>query len=177
MGMIITSIILMCSVVSLFSCIERPYEPGETTGPGGFAEITGAGVTFQYRVIDSGQNLECILSATATGWVAVGFGTGSIKDGGNIIIGYISGGTVYIQDEMASGWAHSVDSQQDLANVSGTESGGVTELRFTIPLDSGDSEDIALIEGNNYYVYLAYSSADDFTTSHGLDRAVVPITF
>ena len=54
---------------------------------------------------------------------------------------------------------------------------GVTELRFTIPLDSGDRYDRVLAAGKTYKVNLAYGrqGQDNFNAYHGA-RTQVEIT-
>jgi hypothetical protein len=64
----------------------------------------------------------------------------------------------------------------DVTAKSGTEVGGTTEIRFTIPLNSGDPRDRVLVGGNNYAVILSHgpNGADNFTTQH-TERAVTVI--
>lgn len=72
----------------------------------------------------------------------------------NIIIGYVSGSDVFIRDDYGSGpTAHQADTAgggtEDLSDPGGTESGGVTEISFRIPLDSGDPRDRSLNGGGD----------------------------
>ncbi len=157
------------------SCIEKPYEPG--TGPGvTFKQASAASVTFKWKV--NGSNLDCVMIAPAAGWVAVAFGSGATNHGGagNLIIGYVDGsGVAHATDENMSILPHTPDSQQDISNITGTETGGATEIHFTIPLNSGDTNDMALIEGQQYYLFTAYCSSDDTTAYHD-DRGITQIT-
>ncbi|HPF32832.1 MAG TPA: DOMON domain-containing protein, partial [Candidatus Sabulitectum sp.] len=58
----------------------------------------------------------------------------------------------------------------DLTVDGGFESGGSTEIHFTIPLDSGDAYDKALSPGGTYPIILARSAdgQDNFTAPHSL---------
>lgn len=141
-------------------------------GAQGWQELTVGGFTLQWATV-AGDSLAVEVSAPTTGWVAVGFDPDSIMLGANIIIGYVSSGTPNLRDDY--GWqvtGHRDDlllgGTRDLTVDGGTESGGATEIRFTIPLDSGDAYDKALVPGNSYPVILAMgpAGADDFSTQH-----------
>jgi len=138
----------------------------------GFKTKTAGGVTLKWKVEDS--DLLVKVSASTTGWVAVGFDPTSRMQNANIIIGYVSGGEVFIRDDYGSGLtAHQADvtggGTDDVTDKAGTETGGATEITFSIPLDSGDTRDRPLVEGNTYTVLLARGTngVDNFTTEHG----------
>ncbi len=153
----------------------------------GYKSVTTAGVTFQWMVVDSGTNLDCILTATATGWVAVGFHSNTATASGkgffaNIIIGYVdlTGTSVSVVDNYNdSGNGHGPDTSftgaDDIITYSGTEINGITELRFKIPLNSGDPYDLPLVVGDYYNILLAWDADDDTTKRHD-ERGVVPNT-
>ena len=65
----------------------------------------------------------------------------------------------------------------NLSNVEGEEVDGVTTIRFTIPLDSGDELDRVLTPGNKHKMLAAHglNGADDFGTYHG-ERGSAEIT-
>ncbi len=138
----------------------------------GWQEIDFQG--FNLKWATTGANaLSVELTGPTTGWVAVGFDPDSIMLGANILIGYVSSGTTYIRDDY--GWqtfSHRADTllggTQDFVIDGGSESGGSTEIRFTIPLDSGDQYDKPLSPGTTYTVLLARgpNGVDDFTTQH-----------
>jgi hypothetical protein len=91
----------------------------------------------------------------------------------NIIIGYVTNGSLNITDQYGTATTdHQLDTEiggsNDIADASGSESNGRTELRFRIPLDSGDDADKPLTPGETYTVLLAHGpeDADDTTTYH-----------
>jgi hypothetical protein len=138
----------------------------------GWQELVVGNFTLRWATIP-GDSLAVELSAPTTGWVAVGFDPDSIMLGANIVIGYVVSTTPTLRDDY--GWqvtGHRDDlllgGTRDLTVDGGTESGGTTEIMFTIPLDSGDPYDKPLVPGNTYPIILAMgpNGADDFSTQH-----------
>jgi hypothetical protein len=165
---LLMSALLVMVFLYVTSCVDRPYYPlapsvTPTGTPYASASIGGIGVEFLWKV--NGANLDCIMKSNGSGWVAVGLNTAQAKDG-NILIGYVDGGGAHVRYDNMSSWPHAPNAVQNVTNISGTESGGRTELHFTIPLNSGDPNNIILVPGNSYYIFGAYSSADNYTTYH-----------
>jgi len=137
----------------------------------GFESVTNAGVTVSWMV--KGSDLSVVISARTTGWVAVGFDPSRMMGDANIIIGYVMDGQVFVRDDFGVGnIRHGADSANggvdNLADITGSEEGGVTTIGFTIPLDSGDGMDKPLVAGRTYRIIMAYGpdGADDFSTHH-----------
>lgn len=140
-----------------------------------FNQITSGKMTLQWKA-ESG-NLRVRVSAPTTGWVAVGFNTKTGKKGANLIIGYVKDGKLFIQDAYGTSvTSHasdvSLEGTDNITNKSGTEADGVTEIVFTIPLDSGDEKDIPLVIGKTYNALLAYGKSDNFTGMHSFVRTI-----
>ena len=96
----------------------------------------------------------------------------------NIIIGYVDQTGVYVRDDFGdSAYSHASDissgGTDNITNITGSEEEGVTEINFSIPLDSGDTFDRVLTQGNVYPVILAYGSNDDFDSIHTVRTSVV----
>lgn len=138
-----------------------------------YFSVTAAGVTLNYRVTPDQLNLDCQLIANTTGWVAVGFAPVQAMQGANFIIGYHQNGNTFIRDD----WGNSTTSHVSDTSLGGTnniisssssETGGVTQLNFVIPLNSGDSFDRVLAVGQTYPVILGRgpNGSDNFTTYH-----------
>ncbi len=144
----------------------------------GYKTLTTAGVVFQYKIINCGTVADIILSATGTGWVAVGWhGNTSTSvgkgQGASILIGNVVGGVATVRDDLNTGTGNThvddttIGGVNNVTNLSGTEIGGVTELRFRYPLNTGDVNDVQLVFGKRYNFLLAYhSTIDSFTTKH-----------
>ncbi len=142
------------------------------------AGIAGAGEwksadaeEFSLEWMVDGDDLNVIVSSTTEGWIAVGFDpTNKMKDA-NIIIGYVDDGEVTIEDHFGNRQiSHRSDEAlggtDDIMNIDGSEIEGVTELSFTIPLDSGDPNDRVLVEGQTYKVIFASYRKDKITMKH-----------
>lgn len=153
----------------------------------GLSGIAGAG---DWKTADSGgfhlewmvdgENLNVKVSTQTEGWVAVGFNPSRKMKDANIIIGFVENGTVTIEDHFGNGQiSHRSDTSlggnDDVSNKAGTEVNGVTELSFTIPLDSGEQDDRALMEGETYKVIFASYRKDKITMKHN-HRSSVMIT-
>ncbi len=144
----------------------------------GLSGIAGAG---DWKTVDSGDfhlewmvdgdNLNVKVSTETEGWVAVGFNPSKKMKDANIIIGFVENGTVTIEDHFGNGQiSHRSDialgGSDDVSNKAGTEVNGVTELSFTIPMDSGEQDDRALMEGETYKVIFASNRKDKITAKH-----------
>jgi hypothetical protein len=145
-----------------------------------YQTATVVGVTLQYRTSLDSSNLECILSAPATGWVAVGFNPSSGMMDGNFVFGFVMNNVLSIRDDWGTDLhMHASDTSlggtDNIMDASGTEIAGATEISFTIPLNSGDAFDQALAIGQSYPILLAYGATDDFT-SHHTDRGASTIS-
>lgn len=177
-----TVVLVLLAVLAVFvsSCTTREDEPpivpqGTPTPDGqGYYTVSGAGVTFKWKT--NGSNpafLDCKVSAASSGWVAVGFNNASSMDGANFIIGYVTGGTTaVISDEYGMGHSHFTDTgnsgTNDITSPAGTESGGTTELVFTIPYNSGDAHDKVLSKGGTTWVIFGRGpdGQDNTTAQH-----------
>ncbi|MCF7793298.1 MAG: hypothetical protein K9N09_05920 [Candidatus Cloacimonetes bacterium] len=127
--------------------------------------------TFKWKVV--GDSLRCMLLAPTTGWLAVGFDPTDDMQNANFIIGYVNNGTTYVRDDFGvSETMHSADvglgGENHVTRVFGHEESGISEIRFTIPLNSGDQYDRILIPGQTYEIIFAYgfNGADDFNSMH-----------
>ncbi len=138
----------------------------------GYSSIVEEGITLRWKV--NGANLDVILRAPTDGWVSVGFKPGMRMKDANYIIGFVdNGGGIHIRDDYGtSPMAHKSDEalggKSDILNPSGIRQGKNTELRFSIPLDSGDKYDQPLKPGERIPVILAYgpASGDGFSAYH-----------
>ncbi|MBI4833324.1 MAG: hypothetical protein HY811_00690 [Planctomycetes bacterium] len=140
-----------------------------------FNRIASGTMVLQWKA--EGDNLRIRVSAPATGWISVGFDATNRHQDANIIIGYISNGRLFIQDDYGTGsTTHSSDislgGTDNITEKTGAEANGTTELVFTIPLNSGDSRDKPLVVGNSYNVILGYGNTDNFTGMHAFARTI-----
>jgi len=182
---------LLVTSVLLAVIVFSAYSQGDGEGDAGLGDITlegysratdeNMGFDFQWKV--EGEELHVQMAAVTTGWIALGFDPTKMMAGANIIIGYVSDGSVFLSDDYGSGQVkHSPDEElggeEHLSRIDGEEENGATRIRFTIPLNSGDSYDKPLVPGNTYKVIYAYgpNGSDDFGSYHSRKRGSFEIT-
>jgi len=112
------------------------------------------------------------ISAKTTGWVGIGFNpTVEMKDA-NFIIGYVKEGKVKVTDHFGiTNRQHQNDTKiggkKNITNITGSEKNKVTEIGFTLPLNSGDPKDQVLYPDKETVVLLAHGSGrDSFRAKH-----------
>lgn len=168
--------VLAAIVAVISTCNTRKNEPAgplptvsatPTPGTDGYWSATTAGITFKWKV--NGANLDCKMSSSTTGWVAVGLNGSGVMDGANIIIGYVTGGSTAVIDDQKGGFHfHTPDTLDNLSNVSGTETAGTTELLFTMPLaNDANSQDLSLVQGGTYWLIATNGGSGDDTLGAG----------
>lgn len=174
-------IIVAFLLISCNSVRDEPTNPlDDLPDAEGFYTVQNGAYMLRYKVIP-GQNLECILRANTNGWLAVGFDPTSQMKDANLIIGYVSSGNAFIRDDFGvSNTSHTADTDlggnSDVTLISATEAQGVSTLRFSIPLDSGDSKDRVLQVGSSYPVIFARGNDDDFDSMHdGIGSGTIKI--
>lgn len=137
-------------------------------GDEGYNTKTVDNFTVMWKTNDAADSLLVKVSATTVGLVMIGFDLNPLNglQGANIITGYVASDTAYIRDNFGTGLqAYAADvvlgGTDDATDKAGTEIDGVTEISFTIPLDSGDSRDCVLEVGQAYIIFLAWGTADN----------------
>lgn len=133
-------------------------------------EVQDKKISFAWKV--DGDRLAVKLSAQTTSWVGIGFNPTKMMKDANFILGYVKDGKVELSDDFGnSDMSHSPDSQlggsEDVTLVGGTEEGGVTTIEFTVPLQSPDKNDNAIVVDGDTTILLAYGGGrDTFKTKH-----------
>lgn len=129
-----------------------------------------AGVTLEWE--RSGDQLIMTISAETEGWIAVGFDPEKKMRGANILIGYVDeDGSVILEDHYGhSQFNHrsdeSLGGSSDVQILEGSETNGVSTIRFSIPLNSGDEYDKVLVPGQEHKVITAWGQGDRMTVRH-----------
>ncbi len=166
--------VLMCCVLFLSFCTTKEEETGNDNGNGtgdDYKSVTVGDFTLEWKTDTLGM-LHVKVRAPTTGWVAVGFDPTTGMQDANIIIGYVNNGVNIRDDFGIARDAHASDvslgGEDNVTNKSGTETTDLTEI--IIPLDSGDSRDRPLVEGNTYTVILAYGQDNAFDVYHDTAR-------
>ncbi len=135
----------------------------------GFKEVEVKDFVFQWKI--DGENIDIILTAPTTGWVAVGFNPGRMMKDANILIGYVENNEVFMRDDFGAGnTKHKADldlgGTDNITITGGSEKDGKTTLEFSIPLNSEDLNDRELEPGVEYKLIFAYGEKDNFTSYH-----------
>lgn len=133
--------------------------------------VTKGSLTFTLRTRPAGEYWEMELSVNAAGWVAVGFDPTMWMADADIKIGYVTDSHTGMRDDFGVGpTSHNSDQshggKSHLFNLSGSETSGVTTLRFVVPQTGAESFDKSLTPGSSHNVIFAAASSDDFTTKH-----------
>lgn len=119
-----------------------------------------------------GDRLEVALAARTSGWVSVGFNPSNVmKDANILMLAIAPDGTVLAEDHFGTGlFTHRPDltlgGTEDVTVISGSEEGGWTRVRFSIPLASADAYDQALAKGKTVKLIVASASSDRFNAKH-----------
>ena len=144
----------------------------------GFKEVSQAGFTLAWKVHDNAIDVK--VSYATNGWVGVGFGKNGTMEGSHIVIGFVLDGKATVADHF--GYAHDKHGPEDkvggkdtLTARGGTFIGDKTTITFTMPLNTGNPKDPALVEGETYKVILANGGQDaqDLETYHGRDGRII----
>ncbi len=169
--------LILVSLAVLFSCGSGASGAEVVQNPGVENSVTVDDFTMEWSILEN--EIAISMSAPTTGWVAVGFDPSAAMKDADIVIGYVENGEVFISDDWGDGHiTHSPDTElggtSNVTAITGSEAGGVTELSFSIPLDSGDQYDKVLHEGMTVSVIMAYGpqGSDDFQGYHAWAETV-----
>lgn len=137
----------------------------------GYTSVAAKEIQVKWKV--EGENIHFEVSAPTTGWVSIGFDPSRAMKDADMIFGYVASGDTIIEDHFGTGaFSHAKDTSlggsSDIDNAEGSETGGKTTLRFTIPIDSGDEYDTPLTPGETHTLLIAHGpdGADDSSTKH-----------
>lgn len=127
-------------------------------------------MSFQWKI--DGDQIHIKLAAKTKGWVGVGFNPSKMMKDANFILGYVKNGKPAVTDHFGTGERiHQSDKKtggkNNISNIFGKEENGKTEIGFTIPLNSGDSNDQEIRVNQDTKILLAYGAGrDSFRALH-----------
>ncbi len=162
--MIIGMSVILCATVSNLQAAEYDHE------------VQDKKINFAWKV--EGDKLAVKLTAETEGWVGIGFNPTKEMKGANFILGYVKGGVAKLDDDFGVAEnSHKPDTKlngtSDVTLVGGTETGGVTTIEFTLPLDSTDKNDTKIDVNGDTTVLLAYGGGrDSFLAKHAYRTAL-----
>lgn len=166
------------SAMSEDAVTAAPAPPPPPPPPAALQGIESEGMRVEWVV--EGSNLRCRMSAPSLGWLRVGFNTVRAQHLSNMIVGWVDATGAHVEDRFATDPPYiepdlQLGGRSDVTLVSGSEADGRTTVEFTIPLDSGDSYDLALSAGQTIYLVLSYGPGDDLAQA-AVVRTAVEIT-
>ena len=132
--------------------------------------INAKEISFSWKI--DKDTIHIKLSGKTDGWVGIGFNPEKKMKGANFILGMIKRGKVKITDHFGNGIrSHRSDKKlggkSHIKNKRGSEVSGVTEVMFSIPLNSGDRYDKLINPSGNTIVFLALGAGrDSFNSRH-----------
>ena len=119
------------------------------------------GIVLNYTIKDGQFNAK--VKAPTQGWIAVGFNTADDIVGADLKMFRVLDGKAEAEDQLVTATGvHPADKHNELRVIAGNENPYGTTIQFSMPLNSGDKDDIALKADKLYYIILAYSTEDDF---------------
>ncbi len=169
-------LLLSVSLLSASGGKENPPKVsmnGENAVVDAITSASFGNVSLEWKVSETGDEIEFILNAKTTGWVAVGFDPSQLMKDAQFVIGYVNSGDAVIRDDFGnSSFTHAPDTglggTDDVRLISGIEEDGWTQLIFALPVNSGDDKDVPLTLGEKHKILLAFgpNNKDDFRTTH-----------
>jgi hypothetical protein len=163
-----TSILLLLGILSAGLCLagSNAYDH----------KIAVENIVFEWRLSD--ESIHIRLVAKTEGWVGIGFNPSTRMKDANFIIGYVKEGNVKITDHYGTTERqHEKDTklggQMNITDIAGKEENGVTEISFSIPLNSEGPKDRPIWTDKDNTVLLAYGAGrDSFRAKHQFKTAL-----
>jgi len=129
----------------------------------------------QWRISD--DTIDFKVDVGCTGWIGVGFSTGSkFHANSDSFVGYVDGnGIAFSRDGMSSSSQARPrdDASNDYVIVDSSETNGRTMLTFSRKLNTGDANDMALVAGDQHIAYAYHRDSDSVTREHTTHGAFV----
>lgn len=140
-------------------------------------EITKNNMTVKWKIEQEIILFE--MEAPTDGWVAIGFNETSSLTAIYLLMGRVKNG----KSEVVEHYTEKPGSYQlivqygvasQITNISGTESGNFTRLKFSIPVEAASRYHKELLPDSKWTLLMAYSLEDDFQ-HHSIMRTSVDI--
>lgn len=170
---------LILFTLAILICVSESLSNNESidgsTAPS-LVEKNGMKVHWEHR----SDSVHFDVSAPTTGWLAIGFNPSDRLKNTYLIMGCHTGGSPRLVEHYAvkpGDYRPIVEfgGQPQATRINGTEKGGKTRLRFSLPLKAADHYRKDLHPGRQYFMLMAYSRSDDFQ-HHSIMRTSVQIT-
>lgn len=140
-------------------------------------------------ILNSDNTIDFTISAVTSGWVAIGFSSGTLPSmvNSDVVIGYVTtDGSVKVDDYYINSRSAtcpggvctdtSMGGTRDIYNILGKEENGVTTIQFRRKLSTGDSKYDVDITNRDMAVVVAYGNSDTLGY-HGSNKAAITVNF
>jgi len=159
-----------------------PTEPIVIVSPGRFSLLKGL-MTVKWSLSQDKKSLDFVMEGKTNGYISVGFNDRPRMSKADYVLGWVDDVTnvTYAVDAYCADKIKSDDTftggKQSIYNVSGSQSGGKTVIRFSRLIDTGDLLDRKL-SGPGLYLLLAMGSKDGpVFVGHGANATSTPMWF
>eukprot|EP01080_Neovahlkampfia_damariscottae_P009263 gene9263-1350_t len=121
--------------------------------------------------VNGSSALEFAVVSKATGWTAIGFNPTSGMSNLDLVVGFMSGGNIVVEDHYVNGLTTpskdiNVGGQDSIIAFNGGSAGGEITFKFQRLTNTGDPRDNVIINGSNSLIY-AYSPNPNPAVQHG----------
>lgn len=136
-----------------------------------FALLSQSSVTLgemTWTCAHEGDHLVMTLRAPTTGWVGIGFNQSNDIVGSDLLLLHVEGGEAKAQDMYVKGIGNpkpdtSLGGSTDVEIIAYEETAEYTSISFRRPYPTSDPYDYVLAPDQEFWLILAYSTADDFS--------------
>lgn len=138
-------------------------------------EVGGSGRYFEVYWRNDAQYLYTAMKAKTLGWIAIGFEPADWMKDADIVLGYVHGGNVTVQDEYSTGnyGPHVPDTElggtDDILEYSGSVENGYTIIELKRKMNTGDKYDKAFVSDQKVPMIWSLSDSNSTEVKHVAD--------
>jgi len=126
--------------------------------------LTGTDYNLSWVVDDVALTITFTMDVASSGWIGMGFSTGGTMLNSDMYIGSMDGNDAVLGDlyNTKQSEAPKLDTalggKSNISNLTGSFANGRTKITFTRPLNTGDSYDTQITQGQSLQMIFAYNS-------------------
>jgi len=127
---------------------------------------------FKWTILEDTQEITITLDSSYGGYIGWGISPTGKMGNSDCMIGYIENGSPVAKDLWCLSDDVETDSQYDFTNVTGSLTDGRQIITYTRKLNTGDSKDLAIVQGESQYLIFAYHTSVTTNVEHDRDKVV-----
>ena len=124
---------------------------------------------FKWSINEETQEITVTLDSSYSGYIGWGISPNGKMNNSDCMIGYIENGSPVAKDLWCLSDDVETDSQYDFTNVTGSLTDGRQIITYTRKLNTGDSKDLAIVQGESQYLIFAYHTSSTANIEHSRD--------